>query len=63
MERVANTAAFSAAAPLVILASFAILRAFLSDLFAFAGRFLPKFQTRRGDGKISHVFCAVNDGA
>jgi hypothetical protein len=43
MKRVANNAAFPAAAALVILASFAIQRAFLADLFAFAGKFLLKF--------------------
>jgi hypothetical protein len=44
MERVANNAVFPAAAALVILASFAIQRPFLSDLFAFAGKFLRKFK-------------------
>ena len=63
MERVAKQCCFSPAAALVILASFAIQRVFLSDLFAFAGKFLPKFKTTRGDGKFSYVRCTVSDSA
>jgi hypothetical protein len=44
MERVANNAAFPAATAPVILASFAIQRAFLSHLFAFARKFLRKIK-------------------
>jgi hypothetical protein len=49
----------SSAAALVILASFAIQRAFLSDLFAFAGKFLRKFKIRRGDDRLFYVCCTV----